>query len=49
MALDLKGYFANIPKRQRYMLIGLLGGGLVLVYVMLLMKPLWEEKGRLEG
>jgi type IV pilus assembly protein PilO len=49
MALDLKGYFANIPKRQRYMLIGLLGGGLVLVYVVLLMKPLWEEKGKLEG
>jgi type IV pilus assembly protein PilO len=49
MAMDVKGYFANIPKRQRYMLIGLLGGGLVLVYVMLLMKPLWEEKGKLEG
>jgi type IV pilus assembly protein PilO len=47
--MDVKGYFANIPKRQRYMLIGLLGGGLVLVYVMLLMKPLWEEKGKLEG
>ncbi len=49
MALDLKGYFANIPKRQRYMLVGLLGGGLVLAYVYLLMMPLWTEKGKLEG
>jgi type IV pilus assembly protein PilO len=49
MALDVKGYFANIPKRQRYMLVGLLGGGLVVIYVLLLMKPLWEEKGKLEG
>jgi type IV pilus assembly protein PilO len=49
MALDLMGYFANIPKRQRYLLIGLLGGGLLVLYVVLLMKPLWEEKGKLEG
>jgi len=49
MAPDLKGYFANIPKRQRYMLVGLLGGGLVVAYVYLLMMPLWAEKGRLEG
>jgi type IV pilus assembly protein PilO len=49
MALDLMGYFANIPKRQRYMLVGLLGGGLLVLYVVLLMKPLWEEKGKLEG
>jgi len=49
MALDLKGYFANIPKRQRYMLVGLLGGGLVLAYVYLLMMPLYTEKGKMEG
>jgi type IV pilus assembly protein PilO len=49
MALDMKGYFANIPKRQRYMLIGLLGGGIILGYVYLLMMPLWTEKGKLEG
>lgn len=49
MALDLKGYFANIPKRQRYMLIGLLGGGVIVAYVYLLMMPLWAEKGKLEG
>ena len=49
MALDLKGYFANLPKRQRYMLIGLLGGGIIVGYVYLLMMPLWAEKGKLEG
>lgn len=49
MALDLKGQLANIPKRQRYMLGGLLGGGLVVAYVYLLMMPLWAEKGKLEG
>ena len=49
MALDLKGQFANIPKRQRIMLGGLLGGGLVVAYVYLLMMPLWAEKGKLEG
>jgi type IV pilus assembly protein PilO len=49
MALELKGYFANISKRQRYMLIGLLGGGIIVGYVYLLMMPLWAEKGKLEG
>ena len=49
MALDLKGKFANIPKRQRFMLVALLGGGLVVAYVYLLMMPLWAEKGKLEG
>ncbi len=49
MALDAKGYFANIPKGQRYLLIGLLGGGLVLIYALVLMKPLWIDKERLEG
>ncbi len=49
MALDLKSYFVNIPPRQRYMLLGLLGAGIVTAYVYLLMMPLWAEKGRLEG
>jgi len=48
MALDLKGYFANIPKRQLYLLIGVLGGGLVAAYVYFLMMPLWEERGKHE-
>jgi type IV pilus assembly protein PilO len=49
MALDLKGYFANIPKRQRYVLFGLLGSAILVAYVYLLMMPLWAEKGKLEG
>ncbi len=49
MALDLKSYFTNIPKRQRYMLLGILGAGIVAAYVYLLMTPLWAEKGKLEA
>lgn len=48
MALDLKSSFANMPPKQRYLLIGLLGAGIVAVYVWLLMLPLWESKGKLE-
>jgi type IV pilus assembly protein PilO len=49
MALDLKGYFANIPKKQLYMLLGVFGAGVVGVYLYFLMIPLWEQKGKLEG
>jgi type IV pilus assembly protein PilO len=49
MALDLKSYFANIPPRQRYMLLGIVGAGFVIAYVYFLMMPLWAEKGKLEG
>lgn len=49
MALDIKSYFANIPKKQRFMLLGVLGAGVVAAYVYLLMMPMWTEKGRLEG
>jgi type IV pilus assembly protein PilO len=47
MALDVKGYFANIPKTQRYLLIGLVAAGVLTGYYFL-MNPLWEEKGRHE-
>jgi type IV pilus assembly protein PilO len=47
MALDVKGYFANIPKTQRYLLIGLVVAGVLTGYYFL-MNPLWEEKGRHE-
>ncbi|HSB70598.1 MAG TPA: type 4a pilus biogenesis protein PilO [Candidatus Methylomirabilis sp.] len=49
MALDLKGYFANIPKRQTYILLGVLGAGLVAAYAYFLMIPLWEQRERLAG
>jgi len=49
MALDLKGYFANIPKKQLFMLLGVFGAGVVGAYLYLFMMPLWEQKGKLEG
>jgi type IV pilus assembly protein PilO len=48
MALDLTSYFGTIPKRQLYILIGVLGIGIVAAYVYFLTMPLWEEKGRHE-
>lgn len=48
MALDLKGFLRNIPPRQRYLLLGVIGIGIVAAYVYLLMLPLWESKGKLE-
>jgi type IV pilus assembly protein PilO len=47
MALDMKSYFANIPTKQRYFLIGLAVAGVLTGYYFL-MNPLWEDKGRHE-
>jgi type IV pilus assembly protein PilO len=49
MALDFRSSFANIPSRQRYLLLGLLGVVVVFLYVWFLMMPLWEQRGNLEG
>lgn len=49
MALDVNSYFANIPRKQLYLLIGVVGGGILAAYVYFLMMPLWEEKGRHEA
>jgi type IV pilus assembly protein PilO len=48
MALNLKGMLRNIPPRQRHLLLGVIGVGIVAAYVYLLMLPLWESKGKLE-
>jgi type IV pilus assembly protein PilO len=48
MALDLKSYFANVPKKQLYLLCGVAGAGLVFLYAYYLMMPLWEQKGKYE-
>lgn len=48
MALDLKGYFANIPRKQLYILLGVIGAGLVGGYIYFLIMPLLEQKGKLE-
>lgn len=49
MALDLKAYFANIPKRQLYILAGVLGGGILAAYAYFLVLPMWEQRGRLQA
>ncbi|MFB3818803.1 MAG: type 4a pilus biogenesis protein PilO [Candidatus Methylomirabilales bacterium] len=49
MALDLKAYFANIPKRQLYILAGVLGGGILAAYAYFLILPMWEERGHLQA
>jgi type IV pilus assembly protein PilO len=49
MALDLKAYFANIPKRQLYLLVGLAVAGVLAGYVYLLALPLWEQRDRLQA
>ena len=48
MALDLKAFFANAPKKQLYLLGGVAGVAIVALYAYFLMMPLWEEKGRFE-
>jgi type IV pilus assembly protein PilO len=48
MALDLKSAFANMTPKQRYLLLGAVGVGIVALYVTQLMLPLWESKGNLE-
>ncbi|HYL80033.1 MAG TPA: type 4a pilus biogenesis protein PilO [Candidatus Acidoferrum sp.] len=49
MALNVMGYFANIPKKQLYILLGVFGLGILGAYVYLLMMPLWEQKDKLGG
>jgi type IV pilus assembly protein PilO len=49
MALaGLKSYFANIPKRQLYILLAVIAAGVVAADLYFLMMPMWDEKGRLE-
>jgi type IV pilus assembly protein PilO len=48
MALDLKAFFANAPKKQLYLLGGVAVAAIVALYAYFLMMPLWEEKGRSE-
>jgi len=48
MALDLKAFFANAPKKQLYLLGGVAGAAIVALYTYFLMMPLWEEKGKFE-
>ena len=48
MALDLKAFFANAPKKQLYLLGGVAGAAVVALYAYFLIMPLLEEKDRSE-
>ncbi|MGH7407620.1 MAG: type 4a pilus biogenesis protein PilO [Candidatus Methylomirabilales bacterium] len=45
--MDIKGLFANIPKRQLYMLLGAVAVLLLYGWWWLLFSPAWEERDRL--
>ena len=47
VTVDIKGLFANIPKRQLYMLLGAVAVLLLYGWWSLLFKPAWEERDRL--
>ncbi len=49
MALDIKAYLGNIPKKQLYLLAGVAVGGVLTLYVWLLAWPMWEQRGALQA
>ena len=48
MALDLKAYFANIPRRQVLLMVGVLFVGVGVLFYFGPYKPLLEENARLQ-
>jgi len=46
--MDIKGLFANMPKRQLYLLLGLVAVGFLLMWWYLLFRPAWDERDRLQ-
>ena len=48
MALDVKSFIGNMPKRQLYLLCGVAGVAILALYTYFLMMPLWEQKGSVE-
>jgi type IV pilus assembly protein PilO len=48
MALDFKRLADSMTPKQRYWLLGIIGLGIVVLYITQLMLPLWESKGKLE-
>jgi type IV pilus assembly protein PilO len=49
MSMDLKGLFANTPKRQLYLLLGIAGVGFVAIWWMYLYTPARNERDRLSS
>jgi type IV pilus assembly protein PilO len=48
MALDFKSLVGSMTPRQRNLLLGAIGVGIIALYVTQLVLPLWELKGTLE-
>jgi type IV pilus assembly protein PilO len=42
--MDLKGLFANTPKKQLYILLGIMGAALVYGWYMFLYSPAWQDR-----
>jgi len=49
MALDVKAYFANVPKKQLYIMVGVLVAAALAGYVYFLVMPMWEERDKLQA
>jgi hypothetical protein len=49
MALDIKAYFANIPKKQLYLLAGVAAAGVIAIYVWLVALPMWDQRAKLQS
>jgi len=47
--MDIKGLFANIPKRHQYVLFGLLTLVVLYLWWAFLFKPAWEERDQLRS
>jgi type IV pilus assembly protein PilO len=47
--MDIKGLFANIPKRQQYVLFSLLGLVALYLWWAFLFKPAWDERDELKN
>ena len=47
--MDIKGLFANMPKRQLYLLLGLVAVGFLLMWWYLLFQPAWVERDKLQS
>jgi type IV pilus assembly protein PilO len=49
MALDVKAYFANVPKKQLYIMVGVLVAAALAGYVYFLVMPMLAERDKLQA
>lgn len=45
--MDIKSYFANIPRKQLIIMVAIVTVGIAVGYWRYLLKPIWEEQSRL--